>query len=494
MISLFDRNAYGQRLMSANLKKHGHHCSIIFLKRYSNESSYNLECEEGEFPWMGINMQGKIFKYASNSVISNIELSLLQNLLSRLKPDIIGLTVNTPLRNQNIKVTEFIKTHFSAPVIWGGFDPTVNPEKCLEYADFVCLGEGDRTILDIAANIDRKSEINDVCNLAYFKNNEIVFNPKSPLEKVIDNYPWRDNSPDDKYFIEDDKLIENYPEINDSEPGIYQTMSARGCPFKCSYCCEASFKRLYSGEKFLRRRSPGDLISELTEAKKQFNLREIRFEDEIFGMDLKWLKEFEPLYTQHINLPFDAYIYPSPDIEEILTVLKKAGLKLCCLALESGSERINKSVFGRNYNRELFLKAARFCKKLDIKYYTDVITYNPYEQEEDLKQTLEVLLDMQGNFTICVNKLFVLPGTKLAEQMQIDGMDLSDTSRDTLFNYYCRLYWITSSSYFSRPVIRTLEKIPILKKHPELINPLLIKVILSPDKVLGKLKRLVLRK
>ena len=130
MISLFDRNAYGQRLMSANLKKHGHNCSIIFLKRYSTVSSYNLECEEGEFPWMGINMQGKIFKYASNSVISNIELSLLQNLLSRLKPDIIGLTVNTPLRNQNIKVTEFIKTHFSTPVIWGGFDPTVNPEKC----------------------------------------------------------------------------------------------------------------------------------------------------------------------------------------------------------------------------------------------------------------------------------------------------------------------------------------------------------------------------
>ena len=494
MISLFDRNAYGQRLMSANLKKHGHNCSIIFLKRYLTESSYNLECEEGEFPWMGINMQGKVFKYASNSVISNKELSLLIDLLLKLKPDIIGLTVNTPLRNQNIKVTELIKTHFSVPVIWGGFDPTVNPEKCLEYADFVCVGEGDRTILDIAEKIDEKREINDVYNLAYLKNNKIIFNPKSPLEQVIDNYPWRDNSSENKYFIEDDALIENYPEINDKESGIYQTMSARGCPFKCSYCCESSFKNLYSGEKFLRRRSPEDMIAELAEAKKQFNLKEIRFDDEIFGMDLKWLKVFEPLYKKHIDLPFEAFIYPSPDIEEILIVLKNAGLKFCCLALESGSERINKTVFNRSFNRKLFLNAAKCCNKLGIKYYTDVITYNPYEQEEDLKKSLDVLVDLGGNFNICVNKLFVLPGTKLAEQMQNDGIDLSDTSRDTLFNYYCRLYWIASSSYFSRPVIRTLEKIPIFKKYPELINPFIIKAVLSPDRILGKLKKLVLRR
>lgn len=30
-ISIYDRNAYGQRLMSASLKKHGHRCHMIFL-------------------------------------------------------------------------------------------------------------------------------------------------------------------------------------------------------------------------------------------------------------------------------------------------------------------------------------------------------------------------------------------------------------------------------------------------------------------------------
>src|SRR5205823_4976199 len=111
LISLYDRNAYGQRLMSANLKRHGHQCHMIFLKRYDTNWSYELELEVGEYPWMGINERGRVFKYASNSHISDHELALLRELLDRLKPDVIGMTVNTPLRVQNIKVTRFIKEH-----------------------------------------------------------------------------------------------------------------------------------------------------------------------------------------------------------------------------------------------------------------------------------------------------------------------------------------------------------------------------------------------
>ena len=48
-ISLYDRNAYGQRLMSANLKRHGHRCHMIFLKRYDTNWSYELDLEVGEW-------------------------------------------------------------------------------------------------------------------------------------------------------------------------------------------------------------------------------------------------------------------------------------------------------------------------------------------------------------------------------------------------------------------------------------------------------------
>ncbi|MAG56488.1 MAG: hypothetical protein CMJ83_09370 [Planctomycetes bacterium] len=480
-LSLYDRNAYGLRVMCANLKRHGHRCHMIFLKRYDTNPTYKLELEVGEYPWMGVGKNGRVFKYASNSQISEHELEILGGLISDLDPDVIGMTVNTPLRSQNIKTTRFLKDRFDVPVIWGGYDPTVNAPDCLELCDYACVGEGDQTILDVAKRIDEGSrDFKDVCNLAYRSDGEHVYNTKAIAEQNLDNYPWRDDTPEDKYFIEDDQLVANYDRPNDRAEGHYQAMSARGCPYKCSYCCEATFKGLYSGEKFLRRRSPKDIVAELAHAKSQFNLTKIQFEDEIFAMNVKWLREFVPLYKEQVDLPFTAYIYPTRNIEAILMLLKSAGLNYACLALESGSEHINKKVFDRVYDRETFLETARVCKELGIPYYTDVITYNPYEEEEDLRQTLDVLHEMRGGFSMCINKLFVLPGTKMAEDMKRDGITVGDGSRDSLFNYYCRLYWITSFTRHSKLVVGIIERMRIFRRYPWLLNPTITEALINP--------------
>jgi hypothetical protein len=158
-----------------------------------------------------------------------------------------------------------------------------------------------------------------------------------------------------------------------------------------------------------------------------------------------------------------------------LTLLKEAGLDFCCLALESGSERINKDVLRRTYRKELFLKTAWLCRELSIKFYTDVIAYNPYEEVEDLRRTLDVLMEMGGGFGLCVNKLFVLPGTAKAQIMERDGMDMKIADkREALFNtgstHPCRMpyctryqavpnqrgaYFLKTSSIYLAPPSRT---------------------------------------
>lgn len=479
-VSLYDRNAYGLRIMSANLRRHGHECHIIFLKRYDTNPTYRLDLEVGEYPWMGIAKSGRVFKYASNSQISQHELELLGSTLDRIQPQIIGMTVNTPLRVQAVKVTKYIKQHTSVPVLWGGYDPTTNPEDCLKLCDYACIGEGDQTMLEIAARLDAGRGLDDVGNLSFYQQGVPVRNPKYPAEQNLDNYPWRDDDPQFKYFIEDNRVVDNYERVNDRPRGVYQAMSARGCPYKCSYCCEATFKELYEGQKFLRRRSPDDVVAELAAAKQRFGLTKIQFEDEIFAMNLKWLEVFAPLYKRDVGLPFSAYIYPTRTIEQILTVLKDAGLNYCCLALESGSERVNKKVFDRVYDRQLFLHTADVCKRLGLPFYTDVITYNPYEEEEDLRHTLDVLVSIGGGFDMCINKLFVLPGTKMAEQMKIDGKVVGDDSRDAMFNYYCRLFWISSMTSRSKQLIDAIQHVGVFRKQPALLNPLMVEAALHP--------------
>ncbi len=467
-ISICDRNAHGLRMMSSSLRRNGHECHIVFLKRYGRSPS--VEAEPDDYPWIGIDTRGREFRYAHGSPITDRELDLLRGLLERIRPDAIGMSVTTPLRKRNVRVTRFIKGFTAAPVIWGGYDPTVNTGDCLEHCDYACVGEGDVAMLEIARRLDAGESLDGVSNLSYRRGGSTVTIARAPLVHDLDSLPWRDNTPEQKYFIEDDRLIESYPSLTDRPAGTYQTITSRGCPYRCTYCCEASLKDIYTGEKFLRRRSAGDTVAELAEAKIKYGATEIMFEDEIFGMDYKWLQQFTPLYREQVGLPFSAYLYPTRIIDKLLPMLKDAGLTSCCVSLQTGSERIHKNVFDRPYDRELFLKTIRLCRSLGVGFYTDVITFNPYEEESDLQKTLDVLLDIKGPYGLCINKLFVLPGTPLTEQMRRDGKTIEDGSRNDLFGYYCRLFSIASWSPFSSWVVRLVKRFDVFRRHPSLIN------------------------
>ena len=53
----------------------------------------------------------------------------------------VGMSLMTNQFIQAKCVTEYLKKHHvPAPIVWGGIQPTVEPEVCLEYADIVCLG------------------------------------------------------------------------------------------------------------------------------------------------------------------------------------------------------------------------------------------------------------------------------------------------------------------------------------------------------------------
>ena len=463
-ISICDRNAHGLRMMSADLQRHGHECHIVFLKRYGR--SPLSDAEPDDFPWIGLDTRGREFRYAHGSPITDRELELLREVLQRIRPAAIGLSVTTPLRKRNTRVTHFIKTFTNVPVIWGGYDPTVNTADCLEHCDYACIGEGDRAILEIARRVDAGETLDSVPNLTFRRNGSIVKNERAALVHDLDSLPWRDNSPERKYFIEDDSLDENYGVLTDRPGGIYQTITSRGCPYSCTYCCEATLKDIYTGEKFLRRRSVRDSVAELAEAKSKHGATEIMFEDEIFGMDAKWLQQFTPLYREKVGLPFSAYLYPTRNIDRLLPLLKEGGLTSCCISLQTGSERIHKQVFDRPYDRKLFLHTIEVCRSLGVAFYTDVITFNPYEEAGDLEKTLDVLLEIGGPYGLCINKLFVLPGTSLAAQMKHDGKELDVVAREDEFGYYCRLFSIASLSVFGGHVVRIVRRVSVFRRRP----------------------------
>jgi len=356
--------------------------------------------------------------------------------------------------------------------VWGGPDPTINVEECLVYCDFVCIGEGEKAIVDIASALDEKRDIKEVKNLAYLEGNTVVRNSLYPLIANLDDLPFKDIDKDNKFCIEYDALIKEFSMINNRNRYLYDLVSARGCPYKCSYCCEDYYKALYSKQIFLRRRSPLHVVQELKNAKKVMDYGYIQFDDEVFSFGYDWLEEFKDMYKNEINLPFAANIYPNRDIERQLKILKEIGLDHTCLALQSGSERINREVFNRIFNRGLFIKTANLLYAMGVRYYVDVITFNPFEKEKDLQATLGVLKELPKPFWICVNKLYILKGTKIHDLIE-NYRELKEekTVPEDLFLYYCRLFWLARR--FNKKFVTLIEKAKIFRYFSVLISYLL---------------------
>lgn len=465
-ISVNDVNAEGIRIMSACLKEKGHDAHIAFMQK--NGFPHNTSpryARAGRIiepsDWVGIDETGREFRYARGPEISAGEMRSLFKLIRQIKPAVIGFTVITPLRKKIARISCLIKQQFNIPVIWGGIDASMYPEECLKHCDLVCVGEGERAIIGIAAAVDAGGDIRMVDNLVFRERGRLVRMPMSGLHKDLDTLPFKDIAPDNKYLIDGTTLIRSYKEVSYGGNWRYHANSSRGCPFSCSYCGENFYRALYAPHAFLRRRSPAHVVGELKAARSQLNMAAVQFEDEIFSMDIGWLKEFSRLYAKEIALPITCYIYPDKDIKEKLMLLKKAGVQSVCLALQSGSERVNREIYSRPFNKQLFTETAEQLKAMGISYYTDVITYNPLETETDLRATLDVIRKLPKPFGLCINKLYAAPGTAIAERIRKHYVSHPKRpGMNRLFKEYALLFRILSKIEIGQASrgLQTIEK------------------------------------
>ena len=75
--------------------------------------------------------------------------------LEQFKPDAVAFSVITGSHKEYIKIAQSIKQKLNIPIIWGGPHATFFPKIIEEnYADAVCVGEGEDAALDFANAFD----------------------------------------------------------------------------------------------------------------------------------------------------------------------------------------------------------------------------------------------------------------------------------------------------------------------------------------------------
>jgi radical SAM superfamily enzyme YgiQ (UPF0313 family) len=444
LISL-DRELYciGIRILSSCLRQAGHEVQCVFLP-----------------PSDARNRKTSKFR-------TTYSVSLLDEVRDLCADSgLVGLSLMTNQLIPAASVTEHLKkSGIESPIIWGGIQPTVEPEVCLEYADVVCLGEGEEALVELVSRLDSGRPYLDTRNMWFRSNGDTIRNPVRPLEQDLDRIPLPDYSCKN-HFVAHGDHIENLTREKlvrfegerfraQGEAIRYPILTSRGCPFSCTYCCNSVYKSLYPGQKRLRWRSADNVISELQMVQR--DVAPLSFvhvvDDNFTAQPQKQLAFFCERYSAEIGVPFACQVSPLTITAKQLETLLSAGCAKVTMGVETASERV-----AEIYDRGRFHKALSSAIALIESYRSQMprpptyqfIIDNPYETLEETLETLHLAVNLSRPWNNPIYSLMLFPGTPLYERAvrdgliadkysQIYGRDWLDQSRPYL-QFWIRLY------------------------------------------------------
>lgn len=341
---------------------------------------------------------------------------LLKGWLVKNRFELIGISFMSHHWNIFLGITKVIRDVLpDCKIIAGGVHAWhISPLETLEYCDYVCAAEGEQLY---SALIDRLSIAKDehpllIPGLIERKDGEIIHTPAKGY-MPIDNLPMPTVASEQIYHLYalgDNPVFRNEdPQLNDPF-GYIQT--SRGCLFKCTYCINS-----LKDDKSRRVRPVDKIIEEIKILLTLKKIKAIFFDDEMFPLQIGWLQEFCSKYKKEINIPFVITLYPGMLNYEKAALLKHADLKEVSIGIQSGSERIRKDVYGRPGKNSEILNENKILSKLKIMTMYDFIIKNPFESEQDYKETLEIVHNLKHPFCFKIYTLSFYskhPLTKMA--------------------------------------------------------------------------------
>lgn len=404
----------GLRTISACLKREGHKVKIIFLPlpedysiTYPEDVLKQVEKESKDSGLIGINAMAS----------TNERAQQLINLFKKL----------------------------NIPVIWGGPHPTFFPSKCFEICDIIAVGEAEDAFTELAHKLENKEDITTIKNLyVRTKDGKESKNHVRPAVENLDVFAHPDYDIEGHLILENGKLI---PFEERHLGGMIFFQTERGCPQACSYCTNNVLRKLYKGDKILRSHSIDYTIEELVRLKNKFkSIGVFDIRDETFLVrDFKWLSEFAEKYKKEVGIRFKCLAEPASMASEGLSenklqVLADAGLTDIIIGIQSGSDKLNKNLYNRFITANQVLKCAKMVNKFKDKIAVmyDIIATNPYEDPEDVIETIKLIQQLPPPYYLSVNNLVFFEGTPLYDKAVNEGLIKNGVDSASKLNYWDR--------------------------------------------------------
>jgi len=242
----------------------------------------------------------------SNMLYSKKELNRIIETIISHDSDVVMISSLQISRLRAFQLSDALK-RLNLVTVCGGIDATLAYKDYLDHCDYVIRGEGEEAAVDFLQNMRFETRLREIDNLAYSEEGRVMINELKPLNQDLDTLPFEDyENYQDYYYLKNSRILNHknitemvdHPLLHTQKRPVFM-MTSRGCPNSCSYCINASFRALYPGCRYIRKRSIISVVEKLKQLKEKEDFEKIFFyDDDFFIRTLDEIKEFSHLMKE----------------------------------------------------------------------------------------------------------------------------------------------------------------------------------------------------
>ena len=355
--------------------------------------------------------------------------------LNEFKPDIIGLSMMFDNSYGHVKyISGLIKGHNkNTTIILGGSAATTSYATIMneqDNIDAICFYEGELPFLEMV-----KSE-----NILDFLDNSRSWVTKKSLDKGMVPQKLLINNLDEVINIDYSFVdVPSYSMAEGFSPFAgkikqrkqFFLVTSRGCPFRCVFCMHSADK-----DKSMRYASINEIIKHIRFLVSTYGMNILTIYDDQLLFNKERAKQlFRGLAQFNLRIECPNGLSVAFMDDELIGLMRKAGMDTVCLAIESGSQYVLNEIIHKPLKLEMAKPVVESLRNNGFWIQGFFVSGLPGEKDEHREDTVrfikEVGLDWSG-FTLAIptrgSDLFkiCIENGYIKKDMKIDELDVNN--------------------------------------------------------------------
>ena len=300
---------------------------------------------------------------------------------NQFMPDIVIVSYDyhIPLHTQKAleNISEICKKlkQYNIKTIMIGKTVTYNP-KIIDIIgfDIGIIGETENTIKEILIKgVSNTKELSKINGIVFKQKDEIIVTSPNKERYDLDKLPIPNRDIAD---------LKDYIDIR-------SILTSRGCINQCDFCPTYNYWGSWRGK------SAENVVKEIEYLIQKYNTKKIIFLDDNATASKKRMQEISNMIIEkNIKIRLGCLASINTYEKETFELMFKAGFRWVHFGIESGSQRVlekNNKKFNLNYAKQVIKEV----KQIGFRVRTSFIFDLPTTTQEDMKKTIEFILETQ---------------------------------------------------------------------------------------------------